>query len=308
LSLSAYQKKVLKDILVPSEIVVDKNNFYILDEFTIHIFKKNNFEMVNKIGKKGEGPGEFKTPPMSISIYDDKLFIYSTGKVCFFSLEGKYLYEKKIPIRIMNLYPFGEKYVAKRIKFPKTTKDTLKVIMSLYDNNFKFIKNIGINEAKNPMVEVNPIEYLSKIQIIGNNLFYGSGQEGFKIKIFNIMGDKLYEIKFEDRNLKIPDAEKEKILTRIKKTPYWNMVKNKIKFPNYYPEIEDFLIDNNNIFVKTFRKKSTWNEFYVISLKGKIKRKIFLPDKKIYTFFYDNFIFLQLNQNDEYEIVSKKWR
>ncbi len=85
-----------ENILIPSKIVISDNDLYILDrgDHTIKVFSKTS-ELQRKIGKKGEGPGEFLNPT-DILVTQDSLFVLDKFKVDFFSKQdGKLQSSKK---------------------------------------------------------------------------------------------------------------------------------------------------------------------------------------------------------------------
>lgn len=94
------QKEVpLPDIMNPNSIVIDNQQIYIVQEVNVFIYSLKDFSLINKFGKAGEGPREFKKVPQpwipSISLYlaGDKLMINSVGKITFFP--GKVILSKR---------------------------------------------------------------------------------------------------------------------------------------------------------------------------------------------------------------------
>ena len=84
-----------EDIYKPSQIVVSGNDIYVVDGETIKLFSIKNMELKKLIGKKGEGPGEFKMTPV-IQVFPDFIFASDYGKILYFKRDGEFIHEKKI--------------------------------------------------------------------------------------------------------------------------------------------------------------------------------------------------------------------
>jgi hypothetical protein len=71
----------------------DDGRVYVLDakNFQVYIFGKEG-KYLSAFGKKGEGPGEFRTVHMGQQLYviQDRLIFLERGRLHFFSLEGQY--------------------------------------------------------------------------------------------------------------------------------------------------------------------------------------------------------------------------
>ncbi|MCP4215475.1 MAG: hypothetical protein GY765_12545, partial [bacterium] len=54
---------VFSDLLKPTSLVVADEQIYITDGPSIYIHSAKDFKLINKFGKVGEGPQEFKVHP-----------------------------------------------------------------------------------------------------------------------------------------------------------------------------------------------------------------------------------------------------
>ncbi|MFC1553849.1 6-bladed beta-propeller [candidate division KSB1 bacterium] len=83
----------------PIDAVMDsEDNIYVLDSgnYRVQKYDKNGL-YVKSIGKKGEGPGEFRSTPSDLGILSgDRLFVYDmrNERLHIFTLEGDYVTSK----------------------------------------------------------------------------------------------------------------------------------------------------------------------------------------------------------------------
>ena len=77
----------------PYSVITDKNgNIYICDimDDCVKVFDSKGV-FIRKIGRKGQGPGEFIEPKRMIITNDGQLCILSKTKLSYFTLEGHFL-------------------------------------------------------------------------------------------------------------------------------------------------------------------------------------------------------------------------
>ena len=85
-------------------------------------------------------------------------------------------------------------------------------------------------------------------------------------------------------------------------------VKQRVRFPEFFPAIRDLIVDNSHIYLLTWRKKEQEHEFFIFDLEGKLVKKTFVPlqdyDDGVALFPYSlkNNYFYQLIDNEEEEV------
>lgn len=93
-------------LYLPTSLTIDQyNNIYVYEKFEAKIYKfSEDFRLLKSFGRKGEGPGEFKSGQGgelgAINIgRDGKLYVnnFSGFKLIAFDLNGNYIREHKIP-------------------------------------------------------------------------------------------------------------------------------------------------------------------------------------------------------------------
>ena len=82
-------------LVKPDQIQVNDRYIYVGEGFKIKIFSLSDFKLKKTFGRRGEGPKEFKGFIL-VYVQPDYIFITSTHKVSYFTLDGEFIKEKKI--------------------------------------------------------------------------------------------------------------------------------------------------------------------------------------------------------------------
>jgi hypothetical protein len=294
----------------PGQLLADNNHIYITDYPTVYIYSMTNFSLVNSFGKRGEGPQEFKqyinvffqdTPP-------DHLVVSSIGKVSFYSRDGKYIKEVKIPFGGWVFQPMGTKFLAHTLG--GNAKEGYKTL-NIYDPDFNKIKEIYRKEfffdesIKKRVLFMENYRYWTY-----RNVVYVMAKEDFIIERFNAAGESLPPITQEYRREKCTEEHRKSVLDFFKRNarirPVYERLKNRLVFPDYFRAIREIVLDNGKIYVLTYKRRDGKNEFYIFDLDGNLLQKTFMPIKTTNgvsprPFTVKNGKFYQLVDNEENE-------
>lgn len=296
----------LPEIMKPASISVDNNQLYIVEKSTIYLYSTKDFKLVKQFGRKGEGPGEFKNIPM-LKVFPDYLLINSYGKFMYFSRNGEFLREKKTPgMFILWVFPVGENFVGMELKINRESKKNLTGI-TIFDKDLKKIKVIAESDRRRRGIsgkfEMEIIRDSFRYEVCGENVYVGDTKKGFFIEVFNSKGNKLFKIKKEYEKLEVTDEYKNNFIKSMKESPFFNQVKDNVKFTSrkYFPAFRNFRINNGKIYVFTYKKKDKdkKKEVIVMDLKGSILKKTFLPDGVISSINNDRFYYLKEDEEEE---------
>jgi hypothetical protein len=82
----------------PNSIVISNNQIFITEGINIFVFLSDNFKLITKFGKKGEGPGEFMNEDISLHILPDRILVSNSYKILFFSKKGIYQKTYILPV------------------------------------------------------------------------------------------------------------------------------------------------------------------------------------------------------------------
>jgi len=277
---------VLPDIMNPENFIVDGDKFFISQEANIFIYNLSDFKLLKKIGKKGEGPQEFKINPqaggMIMDIQPDYIYVSTLNKISYFSRDGEFKKEVRNPALTTFFTPLGNKHVG--IGFAREGKIILTTV-NLYDAALKKVKELHRQEhflqtGKFTVFGQLPLTKTFKDKIIV------AGEKG--IVIFNDKGQTEVAALQPFDKLKIEDDHKEKARHFYKTDPrikhLWGYFKNIMTFPTYFPYFQLFLVTDGKIYVQTYKRKDNKSELVILDLKGKPVKKTFLPlvDKNMF--------------------------
>ena len=115
-----YGEKVaaLEEIMNPQTITIDKDQVFITQGAEIFIYSLVDLNIQKALGRRGEGPGEFKLIRhidglrIELNIRPDFIFVYSMGKISYFTREGKFKKEFRVnPGSVRSLNPLGKHFV-----------------------------------------------------------------------------------------------------------------------------------------------------------------------------------------------------
>jgi hypothetical protein len=264
--------------LNPKYVNADGDQIYITEETSIYIYGAKDFKFRKKFGREGEGPQEFKGGA-SLYVYPDYLLVNSTGRISFFTRGGEFIKQINLPFYGYNVRVVGKTFVSHgRIDENNIYYRTI----NFYDAKFKKIKEIDRIEAafqrskgvwRQFPITFSFYPYKDKIFIIGH--------EDFIIGVFDENGNKLFDITQKYERLKVPEEEKKAVFDWFKINPGTrNMpssIKKMIRFPDYFPAVRDMVINNEKLYVRTYKKSGEKTEFFILDIKGKILEKVFIP-------------------------------
>jgi hypothetical protein len=292
---SASNKAVLPEVIKPAAITVEGNQVYITEGTSIHIYSLNPFKYVKKFGKKGEGPGEFLRTPYLIP-FQDHLFIINPAKLMFFSKDGVFQREIKLPFHYFYqnypLLPVKGNYAGCQLK---KVEGKLKFVFlgKIYKEDYTFFKQFYVGHSpslppppragtKPVKVDFDVIGECLDFDVYDDKIFVADSRKGLFISVFDHNGNRLYEIDKEYKKIKVPDASKESYMKEQKESENWEQLKMRFNyiFKEYYPAFFTFKINDYKIYVATYEKKEGKYEVKVMDLKGNILRCsfAFLPD------------------------------
>lgn len=276
-NLYAQKMHDLADLQKPHQVAVDGNDLYIFDEsdYTLHVYTISPFELKLKIGKKGDGPHDFKYLPF-VYVQPETLAITDFTKTIWFSKKGKVLKVKEYTDfedfdlnSEMLLFPIKEHFL--RIT---ADHDQQKRHVYLLNSEFKTIKELY--EGPFTWRSDAPIHYRTDTLSYKDLIFILDTQKGFYIQIFDDKGNHLLTI------------DKSQLL-------------------------HQYCVSKDKIYVTTNKKKGNKTEMIILDLNGRILKKLFLPMPSIQpkrgVLRYDLFV---VNQEKLFEVIenkeTKKWK
>jgi len=323
----------LDGVLKPSIIDIVKDRLFVMDTEQVRVFDMKTMELLNSFGKRGEGPGEYKIIPnfpLSLKAFDDFLIVESIDKLSYFSLDGKYIKEKrKLPL-LVKISEIGGNYIGRRIIQPPDGSLSTSAL-KIYDSEFKEIKELYkqpfLQQGAFPNIRLDLGKDFLLYQIADNKIFVEKSDKGFLIDVYDFKGNKLYQIKKDYKKIPITSNDKKAIIKDIEMDPQiqrqlkqfglkWaDFSRNfKFEFPDHYPPIKSMEIEKEKIYITTFKQKDNKVETIILNLKGKVLKTAFIePTAKewvmalmlgirLETIHNGKIYYIQENEDEEWEL------
>ncbi|MEN8152920.1 MAG: hypothetical protein ABFR75_02775 [Acidobacteriota bacterium] len=276
----------LNEINKPKTLSVKGDKLIITEEESIYIYSLETLKLTKKFGKEGEGPGEFKmghgVVSLNIDISDNNIIVNSSTKITWFSMEGEYIREKKVP-PMKYLIPMNYGYAGNCLinagkKFPVQS-------VCLFDKNFKKVETLMTSDVPVGMGAKRMMPpYNFKYLVHNNKIYLSAGKDKILIKVFDQKGKELNNIKLSADSLPVSSKYKNMVRTFYKTDPafknFWPRMKDRLYFPEYFPGLKDLFVDKNRIYIQTWNKKGGNLEWILLDKTGKELKRIFLPQGK----------------------------
>lgn len=271
---------VFKEILKVDGFAVDDQQYYLTQDTTVFIYSKKDLKFIKKFGKAGEGPEEFLRYAY-VFPQSDHLLINSHGKNSFFTKDGIFIKEQKVPKGMGGgqfFQPMKGGYLGRKM---------------VRENNVDYYAMILYDDKLNEIKEI----YRFKSEVSGNTggkiyLFkqapfhrtyqdklFVSGKPGFLIDVVDADGKLLYTITHDCPPVEFT-GEDEKTVHEYLKHKYgeeYTINKDRVSLPKYFPGFQFFLIRDDKLYVATWQRKNGTVEFLVFDIKGKLLKQVFVP-------------------------------
>ena len=253
----------------PSQVRVENGRVYIIDEHDLIVCDFSTGRLLRRIGKHGQGPGEFMYVPRSVTVFPDRLVVGDMQKVLFFSPEGEYLGQMMEPGRMR--YPFlpiGDNFVGFASQYLNDGSST--AVGCIYNSNGRLIKTFygempvlpppprreGPRAVRRNVLTIRDYaDYL----VYENRIYVADSRKGLFISVFNEHGDPLYEISHKIPTIRVPKS------FRDPTGRFYDDVTRSV-----FPAFVNFRIDAGRIYVITPDQKDGLYEVIVMDLKGRI--------------------------------------
>lgn len=320
----------LPDVMKPESMKIYNNKLYVVQGSSVLVYDLNkNLEKVGQFGKKGSGPGETQPPPFVgnvVTVNNEGIIIESMTKILKYSFDYKYISESKKPNpRIMGVYKLKDGYLVGSVTADTSTPPKAFKTLVLTDNELKEKKELCRQIFSQQGRRFHMVPDSPGLVIADNKIFIEKGDKAFLIEVYDLKGDKLYEIKKSEKVLPFTGKDKELVLERFKKDPLveaqiknaggWNNYQKLLDFiyPKNYPYINFIETDGKMLLVRTHRTDPKGAvECILMDLKGKEMKRFHkkLPgidllnmllgrEVKKYDFANGKFYWLHDNEEDE---------
>ena len=277
-SYAVFGKKlaILSELMRPVDIVLDNHQLYITDDMSVYIYSLKDFKLKKKFGSSGEGPKEFKNF-VYIILQNDQLLVNSVGKVSFFTKGGDFIKEFKAGANLGGdfFFPLKEGFVGRGTVLEN---QMLYTTINLYNSNFEKVKELYRVKRRQMTKKMQLLSQAFQYAAYGNKI-YAAIKKGFIIDVLDHNGKFLFSLRQEYQKQPFTSRDERKIrkMYRLMYKERYELIEHRFVFPDYYPEIQKFIIEDNRIYVYTYRIENTRLEFFIFDLQGKLLKKRWVP-------------------------------
>jgi len=279
-SLSARSLATFRNHIMPDALAVDDRQLYICEGFAVFIYSLEDFSLIGRFGKRGEGPGEFKGQPR-LHVRGPQILVNSPSKVSFYSKAGVLIREVAGIASGRDFVPLGDRYVGY-----DTQVDGNGVRYSsihLYDAEFKKVRTVFRYESIAQSQRGHGWHLFGKTYItprVCDGRIVVAGDSDFVVEVFDDRGDRMFSIRREYPKVRFTAAHREKILGLYKSRPEtareYDWWEKNIHFPEYFPAVRAIYTDDRLIYVRTYGEENGRSEFFVFDSRGRPITQTFL--------------------------------
>ncbi len=288
----------LPEVMKPESIQKYGDEIFVLEISikSILVYSAETFKLKLMLGSIGEGPGEFIYTPFLTKVAQDYVVLSSATKIIWYTREGKIIKEQVLPPGILVPSPIKDNFVIIKVDLDTKKREGVKSF-HLVDAKYEPIKEFYRERHDANLTlpgdtgseEFKLLFHYLKFFIYDDKIFIANSQKGFVIDVFDAEANKLYSIDLNDKieRVKTNDRYKEMAMEGFRlnyKDEYDRVKKSAYTIYEYFPPIRQFMIDDNKIYVTTYKMKGTDHELIILDIKGNILDKLFLPlmSEKIY--------------------------
>jgi hypothetical protein len=311
---------VLPEILKPDVIKVDESQVYIVEGIKIYIYAKNDLSLKKIFGKSGTQKDKFRLndrgrKKVVIDVQSDVVLVNSYERISFFSKDGSFLKMREAIAQTDYYQKAGNKLVATNFFWEKNhthatesiilCDDKLKPLGNLYKTSSGCGRQLRLMRGKK--AKYNLFQEYFDFKVRGNHIYIADSSKGLFISVFDLEGNKEYDINNPYEQIRIPKEEKEKREEEVKGESIWKYREYlELICPKYYPAFKEFWVAGNFIYVNTYQKQGNKQKIMILDLKGKLVREVYVPNVKHADLFDNQFFYLRQNRDQEWELYCTR--
>lgn len=271
----------LPKLMKPTSLQVVGNDFFVTEGPGFFVYSFNDFKQKGKFGAKGQGPGEFNME-IQLKIMPDSYLAVSPFKFALFKKDGTLIKEHNIPAA-REVIPIKDKYILVRERVDRRHKKVFRAVF-LVNSEFKTIKKLYVADFDANVrafgEKPNILLHYFGVQCYDDKIFVADSKKGLFINVFDTGGNLLYTIDEKTEKLKTSDEFKNKVMNEFKvsnRNAYESFKTTGYRFHEYLPPIRYFYVNDNRVYVVTYKEKDNKHELIVMDLKGETIKNTFVP-------------------------------
>lgn len=291
---------------IPS-ITVSRDYLYVGNtrDGKITVVARQNNQRVAVIGGKGQGPGEFIGNFGTITAGSENIFVESGGKMGIYTLQGRLLEEKRLPMNSGHYVPAGRCIVFRRSERSATFDKAIIALMDWQGNPVKELASRSTSVSKpGEAVQLSPC--FGHAVAGGKIVVLDAHSNQLTVHFYNLDGKLLRSIQPSFEKRRVDDGYKTMVQVEMEerfKKYLHRVIKWKLVFPEYYPICESFSFDGTYLYLFTFYTDGKTREVWVMDQSGNVIRKKRVPYMGPYSIFEGScYCFLENDQTENMEL------
>lgn len=292
----------LEELSSPTRIVVGTDRLFVIDSPAILIYSAEDYSLISKFGREGEGPGEFKGFISYMEVHGDEILAYSNGRLSWFTVEGKFVKQRSEATIGVNYKIAGSGYVGMRLI---RESDGIYFGISLFDaalkskREFHRFRHPFFGKRQRGTVDASDVRFSS--YHVWENRIYVDKPDGC-IHVYDLKGENISRICPEIKKVSVTPAHKKRYLDfwRTDLKMEYQTFGKRLVFPSHFPLIRDFRVTDGKIYVFTYSEKDQHSELLVMDLGGTFIKRLWAPMQDVNPLLPHLFSFYTIKNNRLY--------
>lgn len=258
----------------------------------IAVYALDGIRFLGKIGKPGQGPGEFDSAPR-LALVPEGLAAKTFSRLAFFSGAGEFLREIKgfnvdLMVSGLPVFPLDDRFVG----FPFVRDETgrmVECVGRIYDAGWRPLRDFTDRfpsptpppppppgaKRSGPRQDVLLVKDYFDAAVQGGRIYFADSRKGLSISVYDGEGDRLSEIKPEMKPVAVSRRKRDDLIAswREEMKKYLDLYNPVV--PDVYPAFFAFRVDGDEIYAVTPARKDGRYEVVVLDEKGRIFRRSF---------------------------------
>jgi hypothetical protein len=295
----------LPQVTRPLGLVLTNERIYIVDDSSqVHIYNRGPMGILfaGTFGRQGDGPGEFN------DIYHvlprkDHLEVLTFGRLARFSLDGRFLDETSLPIRVFKdgISRIGENYLARDLRYEDSG---LLVTIRLYDKDFRKLQEL-VNHRMPLGDKISLVSDYYSACVVGDHAYVVESGNETRVAVYDQYGGKQREFSLPLEPVRLTPEVREILFRPFREQPEFHSDDESLyDFPEWAPGLDYFDVVDGKCIARTFNYRGDLVEFAIFDLEGRELGRVFLPNLGFlyhgirFRFFQDRYYYLRKNATD----------
>ena len=260
----------------PMFVTADDTQLYISEDTSVYIYSLEDYKLIKKFGKAGEGPSEFVRFCIAMPV-DDKILVNTTGKIVYFTKKGAFVSEAKTKAGFNFIFiPIKTNFVGLGFSEDKKEKAFYRTI-NIYDKELNKTKTLFKKKMNIQRDKINPFDSNNRLpfQVWKDNIIVLDDNDSINIcdsngKILNTIKPAYTKYPVTEE---VIDGMKDFYKTDPRTKQFYERIKNRLSFPKHLPNLRNFYAVDDKIYIITYKKDNNKCEFIIYDKKGTLLKK-----------------------------------